>query len=520
MAVSFSSMPQASSVFAAYASISAFIMLIQTMLNQLVPRQVQHYVLEIIHHYFKKKPNNATIVIEERDGMSSNEVYTAAETYLCTKISLNIERLKISKRYKDTGLSIRKKSSKVIDEETDNVLMESEKRYFELCFEKRHKQKVLDFYVPFVLEKAQLIRDEKKVVRLHTLACAASYSSSIVWDSVNLEHPSTFETLAMEPSQKNSIIEDLDRFVRRKDFYRKVGRAWKRGYLLYGPPGTGKSSLIAAMANYLKFDIYDLELTNVKRDSDLRKLLLRTGNRSILVIEDIDCTVELPDRKGKTVSPDGHGHYPRPRDHQFTLSGLLNFIDGLWSSCGDERIIIFTTNNKDKLDPALLRPGRMDMHIHMSYLTPDGFKHLASTYLNGHNLHPHMSEIEDLIKNMKVTPAEVAEELMKSDNADTSLNGLLDFLMCKKKKLDLLKRKKKTDRKKDKEVIDADGDEDQKAEEVMADVMANDDSDIKLLSSVCDLLHHFLVTYLNDSSSICGAPGGALGPPILVNIDA
>lgn len=60
------------------------------------------------------------------------------------------------------------------------------------------------------------------------------------------------------------------------------------------------------MANYLKFDIYDLELTNIMRDSDLRKLLLRTANRSILVIEDIDCTVELPDRMGGFT---GHGQY-------------------------------------------------------------------------------------------------------------------------------------------------------------------------------------------------------------------
>ncbi|KAJ6367141.1 hypothetical protein OIU77_003506 [Salix suchowensis] len=61
--------------------------------------------------------------------------------------------------------------------------------------------------------------------------------------------------------------------------------------------------------------------------------------------------------------------------HMTVLSGLLNFIDGLWSSCGDERIIVFTTGHKENPDPALLRPGRMDMHIHMSYCTPrEGFE--------------------------------------------------------------------------------------------------------------------------------------------------
>ncbi|KAH0685389.1 hypothetical protein KY290_016662 [Solanum tuberosum] len=97
----------------------------------------------------------------------------------------------------------------------------------------------------------------------------------------------------MESDQKDMILKDLERFMTRKEYYRKVGKAWKRGYLLFGPPGMGKSSLIAAIANYLNFDIYDLELTAVTRNSDLRKLLVATTNKSILVIEDIDCTINL-----------------------------------------------------------------------------------------------------------------------------------------------------------------------------------------------------------------------------------
>ena len=60
---------------------------------------------------------------------------------------------------------------------------------------------------------------------------------------------------------------------------------------------------------------------------------------------------------------------------------MLNFIDGLWSACGGERIIIFTTNNNHKLDPALIRRGRMDKHIEMSYCRYEAFKVLASNYL-------------------------------------------------------------------------------------------------------------------------------------------
>ncbi|KAL3621441.1 hypothetical protein CASFOL_036353 [Castilleja foliolosa] len=118
------------------------------------------------------------------------------------------------------------------------------------------------------------------------------------WGSMNLDHPVTFDKLAMDPSLKLSVIEDLDRFLRRKEYYKKVGKAWKRGYLLYGPPGTGKSSLVAAMANYLRFDVYDLELSSIYSNSELRRTLLCTNNKSIIVIEDIDCSAQMHNREG------------------------------------------------------------------------------------------------------------------------------------------------------------------------------------------------------------------------------
>lgn len=111
---------------------------------------------------------------------------------------------------------------------------------------------------------------------------------------------------------------------------------------------------------------------------------------------------------------------------------MLNVIDGLWSGYGSERVIVFTsTNHRERLDPALLRPGRMDMHIHMSCCTPTGFKILASNYL-GINYHFMFKEIEELIKEVEVSPAEIAEELMGSDDADSSLGGLIKFLKMKK----------------------------------------------------------------------------------------
>ncbi|KAI3933564.1 hypothetical protein MKX01_032669 [Papaver californicum] len=187
------------------------------------------------------------------------------------------------------------------------------------------------------------------------------------------------------------------------------------------------------MANYLNFDVYDLELTYIRSNSQLRSVLLGTKNRSMLLIEDIDCSAKMRDRSKIENQIDEYGRPYRgkqSRNTEVTLSGLLNFIDGIWSSFGDERIIVFTTNHKDKLDPALLRPGQMDKHIHMSYITPRGFRILDSSYLSTEEDHL-FGEIEELIQESQTTPAEVAEELMKSDDADISLTGLIQFLKKK-----------------------------------------------------------------------------------------
>lgn len=307
-------------------------------------------------------------------------------------------------------------NSTPIKENNDKNNPKTEIKFFELSFNKKHKDLVLKNYLPYVLEKARAVREQTKAVRLHTV----DYNGTDYWGSVILNHPATFDTMAMGSETKRDLVEDLNAFVNRREYYKRVGRAWKRGYLLYGPPGTGKSSLVAAMANYLKFDVYDLDLREVQCNSDLRRLLIGTGNKSILVIEDIDCNVGVISREGETSDRSAD-------DDKITLSGLLNFIDGLWSSCGDEKIIIFTTNHKDRLDPALLRPGRMDVHIHMSYCTFDGFKTLARNYLKIES-NPLFEAVEELLMKVEATPAELAGVLMKNENAEIALGDVIKFL--------------------------------------------------------------------------------------------
>jgi chaperone BCS1 len=101
--------------------------------------------------------------------------------------------------------------------------------------------------------------------------------------------------------------------------------------------------MVVAMANHLNYDIYNVEFTIVNNNDDLRKLLIQTTSMSIIVIEDIDCSLDLTANQRFKKK-----NRPYHKDRKVTLSGLFNFIDGLWSACGGERI---------GLDPALIWRG-------------------------------------------------------------------------------------------------------------------------------------------------------------------
>ncbi|KFK34344.1 hypothetical protein AALP_AA5G132900 [Arabis alpina] len=445
----------AKTALTAVASVAAATMVVRSVVQEYMP-EVHELISCSVRRFFRYFSFEMTAVIEEFVGFEPNEVFEAAESYLATKISHSTRRINVNKLEKQSNFTVTVERNEEVLDTFDGVklrwilvcqtankkdfrnprdlnsTLKSEVRFYELRFNKKFKNVVLESYLPFVVKEAALIKQKIKTLKIFSLD---SYSA---WSSVTLDHPSTFRTLAMDPELKKDLVEDLDCFVQRKSFYERVGKAWKREYLLYGPPGTGKSSLIAAIANHLNFDIYDLDLSSVESNAGLRNLLMTTANRSILVVEDIDCSIEFKDRTSDEPSRVTH----EDNDHKpVTLSGLLNFVDGLWSSCGNERIIVFTTNYIEKLDPALLRPGRMDMHIHMSYCTPAGFEVLASNYLKIED-HILFEQVEGFIRETEVTPAEIAEQLMRNGYVDKVLQGLIVFLKAKKLKNDEAKAKK------------------------------------------------------------------------------
>ncbi|CAL4948510.1 unnamed protein product [Urochloa decumbens] len=299
---------------------------------------------------------------------------------------------------------------------------------FRLSFDARHKDLVLGSYLPFVMARVEAMAREQRQAKLYSNEWGK-------WRPVRLRNASTFATLAMDDTLRQDVVGDLDSFLGRKEYYERTGRAWKRGYLIHGPPGTGKSSLVAAISNHLHFDVYDLDLGAVRSNTELRKLLIRMKNRSILLVEDVDCALAAAPRREADHGGSDGSSIPSSKHRKVTLSGLLNMVDGLWSSSGHERILIFTTNHMDMLDPALLRPGRMDKHIYMGYCSFGAFRELAATYHGvdgdggGHPLFP---EIEALLREVEAAPAEIAERLLATDDAGAAIEAAAKLLRDRK----------------------------------------------------------------------------------------
>lgn len=200
----------------------------------------------------------------------------------------------------------------------------------------------------------------------HTLAAKAHEGKTIVYAARGMEwaplgDPRKKRPLAsvvLDEGVKEAIVADIRDFLGRQQWYVDRGIPYRRGYLLYGPPGSGKSSFIQALAGELDFSVAMINLSEMgMTDDKLAYLLTKLPKRSILLLEDADAA--FVNRRQRDA--DGYS------GATVTFSGLLNALDGL--AAGEERIAFLTTNHIDRLDPALIRPGRIDMMMRIGEAT-------------------------------------------------------------------------------------------------------------------------------------------------------
>lgn len=187
------------------------------------------------------------------------------------------------------------------------------------------------------------------------------------WDYVQAYSPRLLESVLLKPGEKEHLVQDLERFRSSLDRYRRLGVPYHRGYLLYGPPGTGKTSLVSALAAKFGMSIYVVNLTEMN-DRTLKKAMNSVAENSVILFEDIDCmkagrrvpefvaAARVQAGPSETVQDGGS-----PDRAGVSLSGLLNVLDGFQAP--ENVVFMMTTNNVDALDPALLRPGRIDYKL-------------------------------------------------------------------------------------------------------------------------------------------------------------
>jgi hypothetical protein len=186
------------------------------------------------------------------------------------------------------------------------------------------------------------------------------------WKSSTLKKK-TFDTIYLPSDTLTKVHNEFCDFIGMEKFFSKVEVPYRRCMLLYGPPGTGKTSLALALAYHYQMDIWTFNLNDpeINDDSIVTLLnLISSSNRKILLFEDIDSAfankekIKIETRNGE--NGDGNDLLPTKDGGYLTYSGLLNALDGV-SSIHTGVFTIMTTNYKEKLGDAILRPGRVDI---------------------------------------------------------------------------------------------------------------------------------------------------------------
>ncbi|EIW75059.1 P-loop containing nucleoside triphosphate hydrolase protein [Coniophora puteana RWD-64-598 SS2] len=206
---------------------------------------------------------------------------------------------------------------------------------------------------------------------------------SMPWRRLATRPKRPIQSIILDHGIQKLILEDAKDFLQSKAWYTERGIPFRRGYLLHGVPGSGKTSLIHSIAGELDLNVYLISLSRAGMDDTmLTESIAGLPEQCIALMEDIDVAFhhgvtrdsDSSDSSSSlnSSSPDSQSQTPgahkdtgnkqtKTIESRVSLSGLLNALDGIGAQEG--RILFATTNRYSALDPALCRPGRMDLHV-------------------------------------------------------------------------------------------------------------------------------------------------------------
>ena len=284
------------------------------------------------------------------------------------------------------------------------------------------------------------------------------------WNECLFASNKTFNNIFFD--NKDKLLNKIDFFINNKEWYTKEGNPHTLGIALHGPPGTGKTSVIKCIANKLKRHLIVIPLNKLKTQQQFYKFYFEsTYNKNnktdsilfdnkIIVFEDIDCMSNIVCNRNtnttayNNTNDDGNKNdistsdlltavvkgmkneddsemlkmikANTSEDSDISLSFILNIIDGLQETPG--RIIILTSNMYEKLDSALVRPGRIDISLNMKNATINTICNMYEHYYKD----PFPGHTKSLLKDDIISPAKLVNIRFASNNKEEFITMLLE----------------------------------------------------------------------------------------------
>ncbi|KAF2259152.1 P-loop containing nucleoside triphosphate hydrolase protein, partial [Lojkania enalia] len=248
------------------------------------------------------------------------------------------------------------------------------------------------------------------------------------WTRISSKTPRSLESIVLCEEKKRKLLDDIGAFLEpsKRKWYADRGIPWRRGYLFHGPPGTGKTSLALAVAAHYNLPVYIIPLSDRNiTDSSIGLFLRSLPSPGLLLMEDID-TAGLVSGVGRQC--DGDIKQDGETNGRLTRTGFINALDGPGTPEGI--LFMMTTNHRENLsDPAMVRPGRIDVELELPLATQDDARQMfINLYRDFARIEELADEFKDKIPHNKYSSAEIQNFLIICKHPQNALQRLSAWL--------------------------------------------------------------------------------------------